>query len=497
MGISGLLQFLKGAIKKEHLKSFANKRVAVDAMNWLHIGLFTQHPEVQLSEFGVYGYLVYAIRMIKLLLFYNITPVFVFDGKRLSNKDDTAERRQQARDHHQIIAEKLIKDGLYEAAQRYFVRAQAVTKEMVCAFIDLVKVCGLKVLVAPGEADPQLAYLLQIGEVDYVISEDSDVIAFGAAKVIYKLKTDGKCHFFDHAHLVSGICADYTLIGRFNRFKLGLMCVLAGCDYVDSLKGVGPKKAMELVWKSDSLPKLWRALSFLPKLAPQITPIYQQKVADALRSFLYYPVYDLRSNQIVSLTSEPSELEPPPPLILPVNDLRKYAAGEVDVFTCKERTNFTDEETLKKMFKRFKIPKRHQELVSFEFKTPTLKRKREPETAPLTEISPPTQESLPPPPKKAKEEAAKTPAEIYEEIRLKIARFYDDQSENLSVSPPPSPPSEPHSPVQIIDNPFKTQTKETLFSPKFQIFTAATPKTQVKRKGQLTLEASFNSARKE
>lgn len=494
MGISGLLQFLKGAIQKEHLKSFANRRVAVDAMVWLHIGLFTQHPEVQQSEFGTYSYLVYAIRMIKLLLFYHISPIFVFDGTHLSNKDDTAERRQQARDHHQNIAEKLIKDGLYEAAQRYFVRAQAVTREMVCAFIDLIKVCGFKVIVAPGEADPQLTFLLQTGEVDFIISEDSDVIAFGGTKVIYKLKTDGKCHYFDHARLVSGICADYTLIGRFNRFKLSLMCVLAGCDYVDSLKGVGPKKAMELVWKSDNLSKLWRALSFIPKLAPQITVNYQQKVSDALRSFLYYPIYDPRSNQIVPLTTEPTELEPPPALVLPVKDLRKYAAGEVDIFTCQDRTQFADEDLLKRMFKRFKVPKRHQELVSFEFKTPTHKRKRELEDTQPADVPAPTQESQPPPAKKLKEIASKTPAEIYEEIRLKIALFYDDPSEVFSASP--SPPPEPQTPILSIANPFKAQPKESLSTPKFEILTTATQKTQVKVKGQQTIEASFRSASK-
>ena len=494
MGISGLLQFLKGAIQKEHLHSFANKRVAVDAMTWLHIGLFTQHPEVQQSEFGAYSYLVYAVRMIKLLLFYHITPVFVFDGRHLSNKNDTAERRQQARDNHQQIAEKLIKDGLYEAAQRYFVRAQAVTREMVCAFIDLVKSCGLKVIVAPGEADPQLAFLLQMGEVDFVISEDSDVIAFGATKVIYKLKTDGKCHYFDHARLVSGICADYTLVGRFNRFKLSLMCVLAGCDYVDSLKGVGPKKAMELVWKSDNLSKLWRAVSFIPKLAPQVTVNYQQQVSDALRFFLYYPVYDPHSNQIVPLTAEPTELEPPPALVLPVRDLRKYIAGDVDVFTCQDRTEFADEDLLKKMFKRFKVPKRHQELVSFEFKTPTQKRKRESEDTQAADLPAPAQESLPSPAKKPKEVVSKTPAEIYEEIRLKIMQLYDDPSEVLSVSS--SPPPDPQTPVLHIANPFKAQPKATLFSPKFEIFTTAAPKPQAKAKGQQTLEASFQSASK-
>ena len=495
MGITGLLQFLKGALQKDHLQSFSHKRVAVDAMTWLHIGLYVQHPEVQMSEFGVYSYLVYAIRMIKLLRYYDITPVFVLDGKHLGNKKETAEKRQQARDHHYQIAEKLIKDGLYEAAERYFVRSQAITSDMVNAFIDLIKACSLRLIVAPGEADPQLAYLLQIGEVDYVISEDSDTIAFGCTKVIYKLKTNGKCHYFDHAKLTSGICADYTLIGRFSRVKLSLMCVLAGCDYVGSLKGVGPKKAMELVWKSEGLGKLWRALSFMPKLKTQVTEEYKEKVTEALRFFLYYPVYDPRSGQLVPLSTEPSELSPPPLLTLPVSDLRQYASGDIDIRTYQVRTHFADTSLLLKMYKRFKIPKCNQDLVFFEFKTPVVaKRKRESEVnVPLPEI---TQEDRPTPLKRPKENPLKTPAEIYQEVKDKIALFRSENVEN-EVNFPISAPELPENPAVVIKNPFKSTPKSSLFSPKFEILSNPVPKTPKKTQtGQLTLESSFQSSRK-
>jgi exonuclease-1 len=47
--------------------------------------------------------------------------------------------------------------------------------------------CGWKCIVAPYEADAQLAYLSRAGLVDFVISEDSDLLVFGARKVLYKL----------------------------------------------------------------------------------------------------------------------------------------------------------------------------------------------------------------------------------------------------------------------------------------------------------------------
>lgn len=46
-------------------------------------------------------------------------------------------------------------------------------------------------LVAPFEADAQLAYLAREGQVAAVISDDSDMLVFGAPEVIFKLDIAG------------------------------------------------------------------------------------------------------------------------------------------------------------------------------------------------------------------------------------------------------------------------------------------------------------------
>jgi exonuclease-1 len=42
-------------------------------------------------------------------------------------------------------------------------------------------------VVAPYEADAQLAYLERVGLVDGIITEDSDLLVFGCRKVLFKL----------------------------------------------------------------------------------------------------------------------------------------------------------------------------------------------------------------------------------------------------------------------------------------------------------------------
>ena len=47
-------------------------------------------------------------------------------------------------------------------------------------------------IMAPYEADAQISFLMKKGHVDLVISEDSDILAFGCAK--YRIQTEeGGC----------------------------------------------------------------------------------------------------------------------------------------------------------------------------------------------------------------------------------------------------------------------------------------------------------------
>lgn len=52
---------------------------------------------------------------------------------------------------------------------------------------------GVAYVVAPYEADAQMAFLEHSGVVDGIITEDSDLLVFGCKKVIFKLDSDGNC----------------------------------------------------------------------------------------------------------------------------------------------------------------------------------------------------------------------------------------------------------------------------------------------------------------
>lgn len=46
MGITGLLQFLKGITEEKNLSQYKNLRIAVDGYCWLHKSVYTMHSEI-------------------------------------------------------------------------------------------------------------------------------------------------------------------------------------------------------------------------------------------------------------------------------------------------------------------------------------------------------------------------------------------------------------------------------------------------------------------
>lgn len=62
---------------------------------------------------------------------------------------------------------------------------------MVHQVILALKQHNIQFIVAPYEADAQLAFLSLSGAVDVVITEDSDAIVYGCRRVLFKLNKDG------------------------------------------------------------------------------------------------------------------------------------------------------------------------------------------------------------------------------------------------------------------------------------------------------------------
>lgn len=151
------------------------------------------------------------------------------------------------------------------------------------------------------EADAQLSYLNKLGLAEYVISEDSDLILFGCKKIVFKLQLDGSCLIFksEKLPLVMNKNAEDFSFETFRR-----ICILSGCDYLDSLPGIGLKKAtkfMTMTHEQNMAIALYRIPTYLNLKNVVVTDEYIENFLKAEATFKYMYVFDPIQKKMVRL----------------------------------------------------------------------------------------------------------------------------------------------------------------------------------------------------
>jgi exonuclease-1 len=227
-------------------------------------------------------HLDFCINRVQLLLRHGVEPLLVFDGGKLPEKAITNDARKRycarvavlprpsmvecarvllstcsSREEHLAKGLAFWKEGNSQAAEKCFQKACCVTPDMAYQLIERLKKLDVKFIVAPYEADAQLAYLSRQGLVAAVISEDSDLLVFGCHRVLYKLDNAGNGK---QIRLRMLACNEKPRFDNWDQSMLQRMCILAGCDYLPSLAGMGLKKAHAYVASEKSLENIIRAL---------------------------------------------------------------------------------------------------------------------------------------------------------------------------------------------------------------------------------------------
>lgn len=156
-------------------------------------------------------------RLVRLLAC-SITPIFVFDGP-----SKPAFKRNK-------------RSGLGGGGQT-------------AAAKHLIKLFGLPIHQAPGEAEAECALLQQSGVVDAVLSEDVDTIMFGCTRTLRGWTAEGRGSSTGPTHVtIYETPADKTdAIGGLGRSGLVLVALMSGGDYnPGGVPGCGIKLACEI-----------------------------------------------------------------------------------------------------------------------------------------------------------------------------------------------------------------------------------------------------------
>jgi len=245
----------------EKLNILEGKIIAVDALVTLYemttiIRDRTGKP-LRDSHGRITSHLVGLFNRTCRMLALGIKPVYVFDGPPHPLKLKVLQMRQIRReDAEQKYIEALAR-GDYEEAKKYAKQAARIEDYMVNSAKTLLKYLGVPIVEAPHDGEAQAAFLVKNGDAYAVSSPDYDSFLYGSPRVIRGLRiTKGGGRKGEEE------IKEYTLGEVLGKLELSHeqlvdLAILIGTDFnPEGFRGIGPKRAYELIRKHGSLERI-------------------------------------------------------------------------------------------------------------------------------------------------------------------------------------------------------------------------------------------------
>ncbi|KAN0087414.1 PIN domain-like protein [Tylopilus felleus] len=257
MGIKGLTALLSEhapkAIVEHEMKTLFGRKVAIDASMSIYqflIAVRQRDGEMLTNDAGettshLMGFFYRTIRIVE----NGIKPVYVFDGRPPELKSGVLAKRFERREEAKADGEEAKETGTAEEVDKFTRRTVRVTREHNEECQKLLRLMGIPVVIAPSEAEAQCAELARGGKVYAAGSEDMDTLTFATPILLRHLT-------FSEAKKapISEINLEKALQGLdMNMSHFIDLCILLGCDYLEPIKGIGPKSALKLIREYNGL----------------------------------------------------------------------------------------------------------------------------------------------------------------------------------------------------------------------------------------------------
>jgi exonuclease 1 len=294
---------LKSIHRATEIKKYDGNTLGIDGYGWLHRGAVACAIELAQGK-PTRKYVDFVMHRVRLFKHFRVTPYFVFDGDYLPSKAGTEASREKRREASRKAGLELLKAGKPAQAHQELQKAIDVTPEMARLLIEELKKAQVPYVVAPYEADAQLIYLERQGLIDGIVSEDSDLLVFGAKRLLTKMDQHGQCIEINRKDFCG--VREISLTG-WTDTEFRHMAIFSGCDYLDGLSNMGLKTAYRMIRKHKTPERIVRMLQFDGKF--KVPENYLEAFKRAELTFLYQRVFCPDKQDVVFLTDPDSSVD--------------------------------------------------------------------------------------------------------------------------------------------------------------------------------------------
>ncbi len=290
------------------LEDFAGRVLAVDGFNTLYqfLAIIRQPDGTPLMDRQgrVTSHLSGLVYRLSNFVAAGIRPAFVFDGEPPRLKAHTIEARAEIKVRAEREWREAVEIGDLATARTKAMQTARLTGEMVGQAKRLLGLLGIPCVQAPSEGEAQASAMARAGTAYAAASQDYDALLFGSPRLVKNLAITGRRKLPRKDVFVDvqpeEISLDATLASlEITREQLVDMALLIGTDFNEGVKGIGPKKALNLIKKHGSLEPALQALSvdieskgevrqiFLePRVLPEVTLEFRDPDPAGVRSML-------------------------------------------------------------------------------------------------------------------------------------------------------------------------------------------------------------------
>ncbi|KAG2383604.1 hypothetical protein C9374_004275 [Naegleria lovaniensis] len=275
MGIKGLANLIldeaKQSVREDELKNYFGRKVAIDASMAMYqflIALKNSGMDLTNEQGEVTNHLQGLLARTTKMLEYGIKPCYVFDGKPPELKSGELEKRREKQKEALEQFALASEEGDEEKMVMWNKRTARLTKEQSNDGKKLLRLMGVPVIEAPGEAEAQCAELCRGGLVYATATEDMDALTYATPVLVRHLTfSEARKQPLQEFSLKQvleglGVTEDQFID----------ICILCGCDYCDSIKGIGPKKALSMIKKYGNIEALLKNIEGKKFTPPEIFP---------------------------------------------------------------------------------------------------------------------------------------------------------------------------------------------------------------------------------
>lgn len=191
-------------------------------------------------------------RTTRLISEYGIKLVFVFDGKPPERKSNELRKRKKIKEKYMMEYEVALAEGDLKKAFSKATMTSRLTPSMVEDAKKLLSLLGIPFVQAPSEGEAQASFMVKKGDAWATGSKDYDSLLFGTPRLARFITISGR-EFLPSKGMFRPLkpeiieMEDMLRNYRITHEQLIDISILIGTDFNEGVKGIGPKKAMNLI----------------------------------------------------------------------------------------------------------------------------------------------------------------------------------------------------------------------------------------------------------